>query len=176
MGTWRKYTESMIREAVGNSTSVNGVLRYLGLPLAGGTHAHFSRTIKKMGIDTSHFVRNRNGAHLARKTAAEILIRVPFGSQRTKPPMLRRALAELGRPYVCVRCGNNGAWQGLALRLHVDHIDGDHHNNLESNLRFLCPNCHSQTENFSGKSRGKYAGVATTVRGPDPRRVSPTSR
>ena len=51
----------------------------------------------------------------------------------------------------------------MPLRLEVDHIDGDYHNNLAENLRFLCPNCHTQTDNFSGRSRGKYAVPPRTM-------------
>jgi len=157
----RKYTERMLRSAVADSTSVAGVLRSLGLNQAGGTHAHISRTIKSMGIDTTHFVRHQNGGGLwRRRSPKEILVRLPLGSRRAKPPMLRRALVEIGRPYVCVLCGNTGSWMGRTLRLEVDHIDGDYHNNLADNLRFLCPNCHTQTDNFSGRSRGKYTSAA----------------
>ena len=35
--------------------------------------------------------------------------------------------------------------------MHIDHIDGDFANNEKENLRFLCPNCHSQTETFGSK-------------------------
>src|SRR5215472_5653074 len=52
-----KYTRELLTEAVANSISVAGVLRYLGIPLAGGTHAHISRKLKQLGIDTSHFKR-----------------------------------------------------------------------------------------------------------------------
>ncbi|MBV9831954.1 MAG: HNH endonuclease [Marmoricola sp.] len=156
----RKYTEELLREAVRESTSVSGVLRFLGLPQAGGTHAHISRTIKRFGIDTSHFVRNRNGSHQRRKGPDVILVRIPFGSPRTKPHLLRRALLERGRPYSCALCGVDGTWQGAFLNLDIDHIDGDFHNNNEANLRFLCPNCHSQTANFAGRSKGSY-GVMT---------------
>ncbi|TQL70093.1 hypothetical protein FB381_4020 [Nocardioides albertanoniae] len=154
--TWRKYTQEMLQEAVDNSTSVAGVLRHLGLNQAGGTHAHISRMLKKMSIDTSHFVRYvGTGAH-ARHSADEILVVRPQGSGRAKPPMLRRALLEIGRPYVCAECGCGDEWRGRPIRLHIDHVDGDFHNNVAENLRFLCPNCHSQTPNFSGASRGKY--------------------
>ena len=44
--------------------------------------------------------------------------------------------------------------------LQIDHIDGDFHNNLAENLRLLCPNCHSQTPNFAGRSRGRFTPVA----------------
>ncbi len=158
---YRKYTRELLADAVAKSTSVAGVLRYLGLIQAGGTHAHISRTIKRMGLDTSHFVRYQNGsAHDPRRlTAAEILLNRPPGSPRTKPPILRRALSEIGRPYSCAICGNTGGWQGAALRLHVDHIDGNFHNNLAQNLRYLCPNCHSQTPTFAGLGKGRLAGI-----------------
>jgi 5-methylcytosine-specific restriction endonuclease McrA len=70
--------------------------------------------------------------------------------------MLRRALIEIGVPYECAICGNAGCWLDAPLTLEVDHIDGDLYNNSPSNLRFLCPNCHRQTPNFAGRSRGKY--------------------
>jgi 5-methylcytosine-specific restriction endonuclease McrA len=153
--TCRKYTEEILRDAVARSTSVAGVLRVLDLAQAGGTHAHISRTIKRFGIDTSHFVRFQNGSKGRRRTAENILVRTTPGSGRTRSTLLRRALLEIGREYKCGMCQNPGQWLGADLRLEVDHRDGDIHNNEEWNLRFLCPNCHSQTENFSGRSRGK---------------------
>lgn len=44
-------------------------------------------------------------------------------------------------------------WNGKPLMLQLDHIDGNHQNHVISNLRFICPNCHSQTETFSGKNK-----------------------
>jgi hypothetical protein len=43
-------------------------------------------------------------------------------------------------------------WNGLPLALQVDHHqNGDTNDNRRENLRFLCPNCHSQTDTFAGK-------------------------
>ena len=51
----RKYTKELLEEAAANSTSVAGILRYLGLRQAGGTQAHIGRMLKKLEVDTSHF-------------------------------------------------------------------------------------------------------------------------
>jgi Zn finger protein HypA/HybF involved in hydrogenase expression len=39
--------------------------------------------------------------------------------------------------------------------LEIDHIDGDSENSIESNLRLLCPNCHSLTPHFRNLNKGK---------------------
>lgn len=40
-----------------------------------------------------------------------------------------------------------------AKQLHIDHINGICNDNRLENLRFLCPNCHSQTDTYSGKNK-----------------------
>jgi len=57
--------------------------------------------------------------------------------------------------YKCVGCGNEGEYNGMPLALQLDHIDGDAGNNMPKNLRLLCPNCHSQTDTFVAKNKGK---------------------
>ena len=56
-------------------------------------------------------------------------------------------------PYKCAICGLENQWNGKELILQLDHINGKHNDNRKENLRFLCPNCHSQTETFSGKNK-----------------------
>lgn len=82
-----------------------------------------------------------------------------FGSERSNVA-LRRRLIRVGVPYVCVECDQGPEWCGRPITLQVDHIDGDRLNNLMENLRFLCPNCHSQTPTFSGRNRAKKAQSA----------------
>ncbi len=42
-----------------------------------------------------------------------------------------------------------------AVPLVADHIDGNWKNNIESNLRLICPNCDSLTATYAGLNRGK---------------------
>jgi hypothetical protein len=43
-------------------------------------------------------------------------------------------------------------WNKLPITLQAHHIDGDRTNNVLDNLSLLCPNCHSQTDNFGSKN------------------------
>lgn len=53
--------------------------------------------------------------------------------------------------YRCDIC-NLSDWLGAPITLEVHHIDGVNNNNVASNLQVLCPNCHSQTDNFRSKN------------------------
>lgn len=65
--------------------------------------------------------------------------------------VLYRALLYSNRPEKCAICGI-ADWQNQKLTLEIDHIDGNRSNNHLENLRFLCPNCHSQTDNWRGRN------------------------
>lgn len=55
-------------------------------------------------------------------------------------------------PYKCFCCGNEGEWLGKPLSLQLDHINGNCSDHRLENLRWLCPNCHSQTETHGSKN------------------------
>lgn len=63
---------------------------------------------------------------------------------RIKKLLISLSLAE----YVCGICNMDPIWNGKSLSLHIDHINGIRNDNRLENLRFLCPNCHSQTETY----------------------------
>lgn len=43
-------------------------------------------------------------------------------------------------------------WAGKLLVLQLDHVNGKRDDNRISNLRWLCPNCHSQTNTYCGRN------------------------
>lgn len=55
-------------------------------------------------------------------------------------------------PYKCSCCGNEGEWLNKPLSLQLDHINGNCSDHRLENLRWLCPNCHSQTETHGSKN------------------------
>jgi hypothetical protein len=62
--------------------------------------------------------------------------------------------------YLAEQDGNGCKICGLVehnykpLVLECDHVDGNHTNNALSNLRMICPNCHSQTDTYKNKNKG----------------------
>jgi hypothetical protein len=62
---------------------------------------------------------------------------------------------EIGREYKCEnnKCLVQSEWLGEQLVLDIDHIKGNWQDNRQENLRFICPNCHRQTENYGSKCR-----------------------
>ncbi|MET9395818.1 HNH endonuclease signature motif containing protein [Streptomyces sp. NPDC006624] len=146
-----------ITRAVAASHSLSGVLRMLGLATLGGSgRAKAKRSIGFYGLPTDHFTGQghfRGTSSPRRRPAAQILVRRPPGSPRTRTNLLRRALDDLGVPHVCGECGTGESWQGRRLVLEIDHIDGDRLDNRIENLRYLCPSCHSQTRTHSRSRR-----------------------
>jgi Zn finger protein HypA/HybF involved in hydrogenase expression len=55
----------------------------------------------------------------------------------------------------CKECGITNIWNNKPLTFVLDHIDGEHTNNIRNNLRLLCPNCDSQQITFKSKNKGK---------------------
>lgn len=75
---------------------------------------------------------------------------------------IKRRFVEAGLlTLVCAHCGVTD-WRGKPLALHLHHINGDGGDHRLENLQILCPNCHSQTDNFSGRNRRRIESVTAS--------------
>lgn len=149
----------MLIPLVRGSVSISDVMRKLGIRRSGGSHSHLSRKLKEYEIDTSHFTGKtaaKGRPSPRRKHWTEILILRTSG-KRQHAIQLRRALIESGVPYQCSECRSEPVWRNKELRFQVDHLNKNWLDDRRENLKFLCPNCHSQTPGYNG-SKG-YADI-----------------
>ncbi|MEE1937900.1 HNH endonuclease [Streptomyces sp. TRM 70361] len=152
--------EAPLRAAVSNSTSYADVMRSLGLPVNDASHRRVHRQVLRLELDTSHFKRRTRREIRPRRpnrVAGEVLRVHPADAPRMNHARLRRALEESGVPYRCAGCGNPGKWRETVMTLHIDHVNGDWHDNRLENLRYLCPNCHAVTDTWCRGQRGLAA-------------------
>jgi hypothetical protein len=146
MAKYNKISDAVLLDAVSKTKSLRAAMALLGIRQNGGSHTHFSRRLKALGGGPKYHLGQahmKGKVALNRLPASEILVLREFG-YRQKSALLLRALLEIGREQICAKCGQTPDWLGFPLTLDIDHINENWLDDREENLRFLCPNCHSQ--------------------------------
>lgn len=177
--TRRAFSEEELRYAVRLSKSLSHTCKLLGLGGynteggGGGSNGlrSLQREIRKLSLDTSHFYNPLDLVELQApvgrmpKTGPRELkhqflrdhILLPNTERNLRP--YRPLLVEMGvledKCDGCDRKTHTCYGEEKSIRLEIDHIDGNHHNNSPENLRQLCPCCHALQPTDSGHHRNK---------------------
>lgn len=144
-----KYTSDILTPIVKSSISIAEVLNKLWLRQAWWTHSHIKYVINKFNIDTSHFLwqwHNKWKQSVKRLSSNEVCMVLKDGSHRAKTYVLKRSMLDLWKEHCCEICWMDDIWNWNPITLEIDHIDWNWLDNRIWNLRFLCPNCHSQQQ------------------------------
>lgn len=79
-----------------------------------------------------------------------------YARHNLKNRIIKQKLLE----YKCSECGNEGSHNGKLLVLQLDHINGINNDHRLENLRFMCPNCHSQQDTYAAKNIVKKKSIS----------------
>ena len=144
-------SDEEFKNIIANSNSYSDCLRQLGLGTRGGSSTDIlKRRIKELNCSVDHFHSTKKQAPNAKYSLEEILIR--DSSYTNIASLKRRLINENKLEYKCAICGIN-SWLNKPLSLQLDHINGINNDHRLENLRFVCPNCHSQTDTYAGKNK-----------------------
>lgn len=120
---------------------------------------HFN-TFKRYALSYGCYKPNQAGKGLKKDIKKRITSIEEYATRASvKNVILKENLIK----YECSGCGLGDEWNGRKISLHLDHINGVSGDHRLENLRFLCPNCHSQTKNYAGRNKIVYAGMEELV-------------
>lgn len=149
-----KLSDEQFVELLKKSSNISEVLFKLGYTIKGNSwgHSQVKRRMTDLNLDYSIFKGKQCVAvtKITKVVKAEDILKENCKHQRN---VLRNYIIKNNLvPYKCAICGCV-EWQGKTLSLELDHINGLNNDNRLENLRFLCPNCHSQTSTYGSRNQ-----------------------
>lgn len=148
-----KYSKYLLENNIKDCYSFSELCRKLGLKPKGSNLKTLKRKLDEYEIDYSHFTGqkwqiNPNNPVYRNKYLPNLCEHSSLSSSNVKSLLYRLNLKQ----NKCELCGVS-EWNGKPLICELHHINGKPSDNRIENLQILCPNCHSQTENFRRRNR-----------------------
>jgi Zn finger protein HypA/HybF involved in hydrogenase expression len=138
-------------EAAKTSKSFSEVCRKMGSKPEGQSHTYWKNRVRQLGVSTTHFrPKAKNKIPLE-----DVLVEGSKYYLTNTTALKARLISEGILEEACSKCKCPPMWEGGSLVLQIDHINGKSNDQRLTNLRILCPNCHSQTHTYAGKNKGK---------------------
>lgn len=150
--------KEQLQKLFDENTTYLDILRLAGYQTLSANYNTLYRVIEHFSIDLTKFKENYKmfKKRMAHNIIYEDLTYEEVIARTTTRRVIKRYIITKNLiPYICSECGNDGNYNGKELILQLDHVDGNPVNNNLENLRFLCPNCHSQTDTFAGRNPTK---------------------
>lgn len=149
-----KLSDEQFVELLKNSSTISEVLFKLGYSVKGNSwgFAKVKQRMSDLSLDGSIFKGKSpitKYGTLHKVNASDIL---KPNCKHARSVLRRYVIKNNLIPYRCAICGCV-EWQGRTLSLELDHINGINNDNRIENLRFLCPNCHSQTTTYGSRNQ-----------------------
>lgn len=152
-----------LAKIVSSASSFSEILRSLSLTTKGTSNfGSLKKRLVEDCIDYSHIrlgICSNKGRKFPNAPKASLENILVVGSSYNRGNLKKRLIKEGLLEYKCNKCGISDGWQGEFISLQLDHINGVPDDNRLCNLRLLCPNCHSQTRNFSGRANKKMISL-----------------
>lgn len=143
-----------LQKLLNESDTLKQVLTNVGVPVHSTNYECLKKLIGENGLCLNNLDVNR-AKYIKSQPKSKIdldLILVENSKYNNTSNLKARLVKEGILNYSCAICNNLGEWNGAKLSLQLDHINGINNDNRIDNLRILCPNCHSQTDNYAGKN------------------------
>lgn len=166
-----EFTPTELQYLLDTSNSYSDILRKIGLNPKGRNPDTLKKVINEYKLDETQLNLNRTNLYAKCARDAHKIITYELEDilngkyPKYQSSKLLRRLVESGlKNNKCEICGIT-EWNGNPITFQLHHINGIHEDNSLNNLMVVCPNCHSQTNSYSGKSsRRKEKDRKGTVR------------